>query len=183
MDPKQKWNNKYKERLQKEGEVSPNERLTGLAPYFQGGTALDFACGLGTNSLFLANSGFTVKALDISEVAIEHLKQQENPFIDALVCDLTEKERLPLKDEFFDLVVISYYLDREILPFIKSVTKEGGMIFMETFYLSPEAKKEHVSDQFKLQPQELLTQFKGWHILFYEENEKEGRQTILARKK
>ena len=37
------------------------------------GTALDLACGLGGNALFLAREGQTVSALDISPVALAKL--------------------------------------------------------------------------------------------------------------
>ena len=39
----------------------------------EAGTALDLACGLGANAIFLAQQGLAVTALDISSVAIEKL--------------------------------------------------------------------------------------------------------------
>jgi tellurite methyltransferase len=50
---------------------------------------------------------------------------------------------------------------------------------METFYLSPKNENQGVSNHYKLQPGELLADFSDWKVLFYEENEQEGRQTIF----
>jgi 2-polyprenyl-3-methyl-5-hydroxy-6-metoxy-1,4-benzoquinol methylase len=47
--------------------LAENEHL--LPP--GGGRALDLACGLGGNAVFLARRGFEVDAVDISEVGIE----------------------------------------------------------------------------------------------------------------
>lgn len=87
-----------------------------------------------------------------------------------------------MEKEFFDLVVIAYYLDRALFPLIKSLIKDNGYFFMETFFLSSANEHEGVSNQYKLQPGELLTEFRDWHVLFYEENQHDGRQTIFCKK-
>ncbi len=69
-----------------------------------------------------------------------------------------------------------------MFPFVKSIIKKNGLFFMETFFRSPKNKDQSVSNQYKLDPHELLTEFADWHILYYEENELEGRQTIFCRK-
>ncbi|WP_394231323.1 class I SAM-dependent methyltransferase [Niallia oryzisoli] len=184
MDSKRKWNGKYKERLLKSEESSPNVRLQELSSYLIGGTALDLACGLGGNSMFLANLGYQVKAVDISDVAIEYLQLQSEKkqlTMQPRMADLTDWQSLGLVEESFDLILITYYLDRSIFPLLKTVLKENGYFFMETFYLSPK-NEQIVSDQFKLKPNELLEVFGSWKILYYEENELEGRQTIFCRK-
>ena len=47
MDPKDKWNNKYEERINQLDNPLPNNRLENLSSYLNGGLALDLACGLG----------------------------------------------------------------------------------------------------------------------------------------
>ncbi|SEN64065.1 Tellurite resistance protein TehB [Mesobacillus persicus] len=185
MNPKSKWNIKYIDRLNTDEEISANARLMNLSAYFTGGEALDFACGLGGNSMFLARSNYQVHAKDISEVAIEYLKEQaENQqlAIFPILCDLTDVSSLQLKDCSVDLIVITYYLDRALFPIVKSIIKENGFFFMETFYRSSQTENQGVSNKFKLEPQELLTEFGDWKVLFYEENEHEGRQTIFCQK-
>lgn len=186
MDSKAKWDRKHTDRLHHNKEPVPNKRLTNLAAYLTGDSAVDFACGLGENSLYLAELNYNVKAFDISGIAVNYLREKANKdklSVKAHACDLTHWTMLELVENSIDLLVITYYLDRQIFPFIKSIIKENGYFFMETFYLSRDKKQDNVSDQYKLHPNELLSEFATWHILYYEENEQEGRQTIFARKK
>jgi tellurite methyltransferase len=184
LDPKSKWNDKHKERLNSSEQSAPNARLKALLPYLTGSSALDFACGLGANSLFLAELGYEVQALDISDVAIHYIKdearKQELP-VRASVGDLTDWGILNLKESSFDLVVITYYLDRSSFPFLKSIIKEDGYLFMETFSASPRNENRGVSDQYKLRSSELLSVFGDLQVLYYEENVQEGRQTVFVR--
>jgi 2-polyprenyl-3-methyl-5-hydroxy-6-metoxy-1,4-benzoquinol methylase len=185
MDSKTKWNSKYKERLIQPEQPKPNPRLGKLATCLKGGSALDLACGLGGNSMFLAELGFEVDALDISDVAVRHVQEQavkrELP-INARTADLTDLNNLAFTKDSFDFIVITYYLDRALFPLVKSLVKENGHIFMETFYLAPYAENQKVSNQFMLQPKELLSQFQDWNILHYEEDEKKGVQTLFCQK-
>lgn len=185
MKDKDKWNQKYKERMKKYEETSPNNRLINLTSYLKGGDALDLACGLGRNSLFLAQLSYQVQAFDISDVAVNYLREiaaKQNLPITAQAYDLTKLEDLGLENNVFDLVIITYYLDRQLFSKVKTIVKEKGYFFMETFYESPQNEKLNISNQFKLQPQELLHEFREWKILYFEEYEFEGRQTIFCQR-
>ena len=118
-------------------------------------------------------------------MAVNYLKEQaaeKKLTISPRVCNLTDIPSLQLKDSCFDLVVITYYLDRLLFPLVKSIIKDNGYFFMETFYQSPTNENQGVSSQYKLKPGELLAEFKDWKVLFYEENQQEGRQTIFCQK-
>lgn len=185
MDTKLKWNLKHTERLYKLNEPAPNSRLMNLSSHFNGGTALELACGLGGNSLFLARMNYQVRAVDISDVAINYIQDQalnDKLNIHPIVWDLTKWNDMNWQNHSFDLVVITYYLDRTLFPIVKSIIKKNGYFFMETYYMSPQTENQGVSNHYKLQPKELLTEFEDWAILFFEENEAEGRQTIFCRK-
>jgi 2-polyprenyl-3-methyl-5-hydroxy-6-metoxy-1,4-benzoquinol methylase len=186
MDTEAKWNSKHRERIDQLKVPVVNPRLQNLTAYLHGGTALDIACGLGANSLFLANRKYQVEAIDISDVAIKFVQEQARNnglTIHPLVFDLTELDFLAWQKQSFSLVVMTYYLDRLLFPIVKSLIQQDGYFFMETFYHTPQNQHESVSNQYKLQSNELLLEFSDWKVLFFEENEQEGRQTIFCQKK
>jgi tellurite methyltransferase len=186
MDSKTKWNRKHTQRITQLEEPSANPRLENLTAYLTGDTALDLACGLGGNSLFLARKNYQVEAIDISDVAINYIqekKEEQNLNIYPQVCDLTDLSQHKWKHSPFDLVVITYYLDRSLFPMMKSMIKDNGYFFMETFYQTPQSENQSVSNQYKLQSKELLAEFEDWNVIFFEENEQEGRQTIFCQKR
>lgn len=183
MDTQDKWNRKYMDKLTSQASPEPNIRLLQMASYLNGGTAIDLASGLGGNSLFLAELGYDMTAIDISDIAIKYVQEQaakRGLNITTKVADLT-KERTDLTTPKYDLAVMTYYLERSLFPLVKQVIKDDGYLFFETFY-KQKAGNEHISNQFKLESNELLKEFREWKILFFEENEQEGRQTIFCKK-
>jgi len=185
MNSRMKWNSKHKERLDQQRLPEPNPRIKNLSAYLTGGRALDLACGLGGNSIFLAQLNYEVEAIDISDVAIHYIQEQvsrDNLTIHPKICDLTELNNQQWRNESFDIVVITYFLDRSLFPFVKNLVKEEGYFFMETFYQSPQNENQGVSNQYKLQPKELLTEFSDWKVHFFEEVDNESRQTIFCKK-
>nr|WP_274609509.1 methyltransferase domain-containing protein [Mesobacillus boroniphilus] len=160
----------------------PNRRLLDMAAYLNGRKAIDFASGLGGNSIYLAELGYDITAIDISDVAINYVRNQaanRKLRITAKVADLT-KERSDLTSRKYDLAVMTYYLDRSLFPLIKQAINTDGYLFFETFYKNGSAGNQHVSNQYKLESNELLKEFREWKILYFEENEQEGRQTIFC---
>ncbi|MFT9597293.1 methyltransferase domain-containing protein [Mesobacillus sp.] len=185
MNAKEKWNRKYMDRLIDDKPTEPNRRLLKIAPYLKGGTAIDLASGLGGNSFYLADLGYEMTALDISDVAVNYVKEQaakRGLNITSKVADLT-KDKNKLTSRKYDLTVMTYYLDRSLFPLVKQMVNEDGYLFFETFFKHKAAGNEHISSQYKLESNELLREFGDWKILFYEEDEQEGRQTIFCQKK
>jgi tellurite methyltransferase len=185
VDSKSKWNSKYKERLDQWNEPIVNPRLLNLSAYLHGGKALDIACGLGANSLFLARLKYQVEAIDLSDVAIQFVQEQaiaSGLTVLPRVCDLSQHTYLDWPNGAFNLVIMTYYLDRSLFSIVKNAIQQEGYFFMETFYQTTLNKNEGISNQYKLKSNELLLEFSDWKILFFEENEQEGRQTIFCQK-
>ena len=99
------------------------------------GRALDLACGEGRNAIWLAKHGWSVTAVDYSDVAIERARKlaaTEGVEVEWVCADLTSYEPDP---EAFALVVISYLqvgraARRLVLNRTARVLAPGGELFM-----------------------------------------------------
>jgi SAM-dependent methyltransferase len=118
------------------------------------GRALDLASGAGRNALWLAEHGWRVTAVDGSAEAIE-LVRQRGPHIDARTADL-EKGEYVIEPARWDLIVISYYLQRDLFEPAKRGVVPGGVLL--AIVLLGEGR-------FCAAPGELRGFFSGWEIL------------------
>ena len=126
----EEWNQRYRAHEQVFDAPSPlvEEFTRDLAP----GSALDLACGPGRNALYLAERGWRVTAVDGSPVAIDLLLARAGSLaidlaIDARVVDL-EAGELDEPAEAYDLVLSCYYLQRSLIPLMKSALRRGGLL-------------------------------------------------------
>lgn len=99
---------------------------------------LEIGCGTGKNTVFLAQIGNTVHAVDFSEGMIQKAKEKvkaENVHFSMM--DITQKWNV--EDQSFDLVVCNLVLEHiENLPFIftqtAQVLKENGRLFINELH-------------------------------------------------
>lgn len=108
------------------------ETVRGLRP----GKALDFGMGLGRNALWLAAQGWDVTGIDISDVAIEKVKQaaaQKQLKVDAVLADIRQYD---LGREKWDLIVAAnmHELTVENAPRLIAALKPGGLLVVEGFH-------------------------------------------------
>lgn len=97
------------------------------------GKALDFACGLGGNALFLATRGLQAEAWDISLSAVKAVIASAAGLdleVDAVVRDVDKEPPQALS---FDVIVISRFLDRNLCSAITDALKPGGLLYYQTF--------------------------------------------------
>ena len=144
-----------------------------------GRRALDIACGEGRNAIFLAQHGFQVSAIDISELGVERGRaraEQVGVSVDFIVADL-EDYRL---QGVYDLIVDFNFLLRPMIPEMVASLASGGVILMETILSDPGLEGEHCKD-YLLQSGELERLFSGFagEILLLEEDLSHG--TPVAR--
>lgn len=85
----------------------PRETLVALVKKGQikPGKALDICCGAGTNTVYLAQQGFEVAAVEISKRALEYAKKKMNEAKIDIRFVLGSFVTLPFKDEEFDFVL------------------------------------------------------------------------------
>ncbi|MBT1071714.1 class I SAM-dependent methyltransferase [Pelotalea chapellei] len=132
--------------------------------------ALDIACGEGRNSIFLAQHGFNVTGLDISDVALG--KAGERSATAGISADfrLVDLESYRFEGERYDLVINFNFLLRELIPEAYSALVPGGIFLLDTILESPEALANH-TPAYLLRRGELASIFDklDGKILFIEE--------------
>lgn len=145
------------------------------------GKALDLACGRGAGALQLAQQGLTVSAWDFSSVAIERLQNtaEKNALdITASVRDIVADPPMP---DSFDVILLSYFLDRTLMPKVLAAVRPGGLLLYETFTQTSVSDRGPSSSDWRLQDNELLHYCKGWQIHYYRENGRLGNTELGVR--
>lgn len=156
--------------------------ILGLAP---GKRALDIACGEGRNSVFLARHGFSVTALDISDVGLEkgvRRAGQEGVTIDFQRVDLEEYRFT----DTFDLIINFNFLLRDLIPRSVAALAAGGLLIVDTIMESAQLLAAHRNPAFFLGHGELrqICENLPGEILIYEELPEDEMPTarVLFRK-
>ena len=142
------------------------ERIKRLSP---GKSALDIACGEGRNSIFLAQHGFRVTGLDISDAGIARGLER------ARTCGVgVDFQRTDL-DDFriigkFDLIINFNFLLRDLIAQEVGALTPGGLLLFDTILESPKLLETHKPDYFLRHGElrQLFETFEG-EILFEEE--------------
>ena len=158
-----KWNEKYRKEYHPNEVASVVKRFYHLAP---GKKALDIASGNGRNAVFLAHKGFSVDAVDISEVGLAEFAGRY-PNINAICADLDQFE---IAAAHYDLIVNVKFLNRRLFPYIQEGLKPGGVVIFHTLLESDSitSTPEHCRD-YLLRANELLHAFLAMRIIYYRE--------------
>jgi len=137
-----------------------------VPPPRSGARALELACGLGRDALWLAERGYTVDAFDISFNALRQARaemlRRGLHGVNFIQADLDEFT-LPLYA--YDVVVVFRFLDRRLFPAMRQRVRPGGLVIYETRNVRhaeqyPEAPRAHM-----LEVGELPRYFTGWDVL------------------
>ena len=115
------------------------------------GTVLDLACGQGRHARWFAQRGHRVCAVDSDTLALAGLPAG----VEAIQADL-EASPWPLPGRQFDVVVVTNYLWRALLPRIVESVAEGGWLIYETFAVEQAGIGRPSNPDFLLRPGELL---------------------------
>jgi tellurite methyltransferase len=189
IDEKILWNKKYGEGSHQSLEPDPflqsayAEYLADRPP----GLALDVAGGAGRHTIWLAQRGWRLLLLDISEIGIQHAKENADrtntvASISTEICDLNTMQ--DLGREQYDLVVVFFFLQREVFPALVRALKPGGMLIYKTY---TREQKNFVGGpshpMFLLEPNELLRAFSSLRVLHYQETiQGKGVAELVAQK-
>ena len=160
----------------------PHPLVVELVEKLTPGRALDVACGVGRHSIYLAERGWQVTAVDSSQVAIELLSQaavDKHLPIDARLADLERGEFL-IEPDGYDLIVNCCYLQRNLFPAIKAGVKVGGCVLAVIAMVDDDPAVKPMNPTFLLQPDELRAQFDGWEVLREAEHKPETGKRRMA---
>lgn len=180
---REKWNRRYAEKGLTAFPERPSEWLAENRELLGGGRALDVACGDGRNALFLAQLGFAVDAVDVSDVAVEALRaaaDERGLPVDARRMDLEVES---LAEGRYDAVVQINYLQRDLFGALERALTPGGVLIVET------VTRAHVEElgnsfdpRFVLDDNELLRSFPNLLVRHYREGvaDRSGRPRGVA---
>ncbi|MGE3976327.1 MAG: dihydroneopterin aldolase [Nitrospira sp.] len=145
------------------------------------GKVLDVASGIGRHALFLASLGYQVEAVDRDEQALAQLsagaRARRLTNISSRVLDLEQSppQEPNLGHEAYDTILVFFYLNRPLFPYLIDALKPGGVLLYETFTVDNHVQHRHPKHrEFCLAPCELLSLTSGLRILHYDEGLHEG---------
>ncbi len=118
---------------------------------------LDFASGSGRNCVPLSKRNILVTAIDKDQEKLNKYKNLNN--INTICFDLETKEKWPLVEKYFDIIIVVNYLYRPKIKNLISLLKEDGFLFYETFSVGNEKYGSPQNPNFLLKNRELLDIF------------------------
>ena len=171
-----KWNGRYQEEGDKWQESRPRKLLLDFADQLPTtGLALDAASGVGVHGLFLAERGWHVIGLDISEVGLRlarDVAMEKGLKMETAVLDLSENPWLPANT--FDVILNFRFLERGTFPVYRQALKPGGWLLFETFILP----NRIVTDpDYFLDPGELQAAFSDLEVIHSAQIETVGQRS------
>lgn len=181
---RERWNGRYAA-----GEYSrrswPSDFLKELISRLPGGHALDLACGLGRNARFLAENGWSVDAVDISDIALGKGKAlAPSADIRWIACDLEQGFTPPAA---YDLVLNIRYVNLPLLADVCEALRPGGALMVEQHLALPDMADDVVgpkNPRFRVEPGALRDAAKGLRIEVDQEGlfrDPDGETAAVAR--
>jgi SAM-dependent methyltransferase len=164
------WNKKFND-AKTDFNHRPNKLLISAIRDRQLGAAIDLGMGQGRNAVFLAQQGWRVTGVDLSNVAVEQARSQASRLgikLDTVVADLS---RYDLGQGRWDLIAMFYVhawyhaAKPDCVRRLHRALKPGGVIVIEGFA---------GEDSFMFQPNELLRDFADLRTLRYEDVQDEA---------
>ncbi|HEX5430087.1 MAG TPA: methyltransferase domain-containing protein [Patescibacteria group bacterium] len=179
MNVADKYNKIYSENKVVFGVGKPEGIVEKILDFGKTGTALELGAGEGRNSLFLASHGFTVRAVDISEIGVSKIRtiaQKQNLPLEVEVADITAF----IWDKNYDVIVstfVFHHLPRAIVLNLvhqmQAHTADGGFNAVTLFKDGGDFSRHSFGqDFFYVKDDELQALYGDWEILKYFERER-----------
>jgi tellurite methyltransferase len=151
--------------------LGPNEKVIDVAKLIQSGTVLDLGAGQGRDSIFLAEKGFDVTAVERDHSQVEILETKNANLdhkVNVIESDINTFESGQQYDIIVSDMVLHFMSPEEVVETIKKIqnmTKEGGYNIIVAYSdKNPPGKRPYL-----FRHNELLEYYKDWEIESYEE--------------
>ena len=164
---KERWDRKYQTEEYLFGK-EPIAFLKDNVRLLPKGKVLELAMGEGRNGVFLATQGFEVTGIDISQEGLKKaqgLAAEHGVSLTTKVADL-QTYRLP--PNTYDVIVCTYYLQRDLFPQIEAALKPGGMALVETYTIDHLKYRPRFTREYLLETNELLKLFQSVKVIRYQ---------------
>jgi tellurite methyltransferase len=163
QNDRKRWNEKYL------GELYPMDPSPIVKKFYKlasGGKALDIAAGTGRNAMFLAEKGFQVDAMDISDEGLKRIPKR-HPNLHPVCIDI---DTFDIPRDRYSLMLNIKFLSRRIFPFMRKGLVCGGVLIVETYLEAPDRESSSpLCRDYHLKENELLHAFRSLRIIFYQE--------------
>lgn len=178
MDERRAWNAKFSSGSHTSLDPDPllitawNDYIEPLLRSSNQKRVLDVAGGVGRHALYLAERGWRTTLIDVSDKGIDIAKknaQQRGIKIDVRNEDLRYAD---LGSEAYELILVFFYLDRELFPALIRALTPGGILIYKTYtkdHPRLSGGKGPTHPMHLLEPNELLKSFGSLRVLFYRE--------------
>ena len=142
---------------------------------------LDFASGFGRHSTTLAKQGKIVTAIDKDQQKLNAYKNFEN--INTICFDLENKEKWPLIEQGYDIVIVTNYLYRPRIKDLANLVNQNGHILYETFSQGNEKYGRPKNLKYLLKERELIEVFqKKFDVIeYFNGYNKEPKESYIQR--
>jgi SAM-dependent methyltransferase len=143
------------------------------------------ACGAGRNALRLAEAGFDVEAVDISQAALDMASAEAHRRGLDLTFRQADLDHLELPSAAYDLITVIRYRNRSLWPRLVEALAPDGWLVVEHHMKTTADVEGPSTPDFRLDPQELLEACAGMRVVFYAESvepaDREGDRYAIAR--
>lgn len=180
---REKWNLRHSKET---GTLpAPDEFLVNHEEILKSGRALDVACGRGGNSIFLAERGYGIDAVDVSFQALFPLQAEAVRRGLDIRCVVADLDCYPLPRDLYDLVIVFYFFSKPLMRSIRDALKDGGLIFYATFNERHTSVRPEFNPAYLVPPDGLCDYFCDFDILVHETaaGENENVSRLIGRKR
>ncbi len=173
---RQKWDDAYRD-ADYSGATAAQVLTDNLHLLPVEGDALDLACGRAGNAQLLAQQDLNVDAVDFSTILLEGLSSFVKEQRLNINCIQRDIESDGLSDKKYDVIVVSYFLNRELFSEIIDALKPNGLLFYQTWSQLAVDDSGPGNPKFRLEAGELLKLCASMRVLLYSENGRQGKVT------